>query len=122
MSPFTRAFPVGGGPARAVTANQTKRGTAMSEPTPAKSEVVQVPLRAAPNAPEIYVDGYQGATYKDGVIKLNFYSTILDPASNATYNEVVMRLALTVNAVAQIHAALGQLVGDLERKGVVRRG
>jgi len=94
----------------------------MSEPMLTKTDNASPPLRMAPHAPEIYVDGYQGATYKDGVVKLNFFSTALDPTSNATYNEVVMRLALTVNTVGQLHQALGQLVGDLERKGIVRRG
>ncbi len=86
-----------------------------------KPDASAPPLRMASNAPEIYVDGYQGATYKDGVVKLNFYSTALDPVTNATHNEVVMRMALSVSTAIQIHQALGQLVGDLERKGILRR-
>lgn len=78
-------------------------------------------LRVGAPAPEIYVDGYQGATFKDGVVKLNFYSLALDPATSATYRELVMRMALSVNTVAQVHQALGQLLADLESKGLARR-
>jgi len=83
---------------------------------------VALPFHTGARIPEIYVDGYQGVTYKDGVVKLNFFSLSLDSASNASYREVVMRTAMSVGTLMQVHNALGQLIGDLERKGVVRRG
>ncbi len=78
-------------------------------------------LRMGARAPEIYVDGYQGAADKDGVVKLNYFSLALDPATNATHREVVLRMALSVNTVTQVHQALGQLLADLESKGLARR-
>jgi len=82
----------------------------------------QRPIRLAPGAPEIYVDGYQGASYKDGVIKLNFYSLALDPATNQTIREVVMRMTLSIGTVMQVHAAFGNLLKDLEKASVIRVG
>lgn len=92
----------------------------MSDDT-TRSDAAAQPLRMGAHVPEIYVDGYQGATYKDGIVKLNFFSLALDPATNASHREVVMRMALSVGTVMQVHQALGSLIGDLESKGVLRR-
>ena len=91
-----------------------------STPMPPEITTAQ-PLQAASHVPEIYVDGYQGAAYKDGVVKLNFFSLALDPANNTSHREVVMRMALSVSTVLQVHQALGSLITDLEDKGVLRR-
>ena len=94
----------------------------MSDDTARTENTAALPLLQGGRVPEIYVDGYQGVTYKDGIVKLNFFSLALDPATNASYREAVMRMALSVGTVMQIHGALGQLIADLERKGVMRRG
>lgn len=79
----------------------------------------QQPVRVGPQVPEIYVDGYQGVSFKDGVVKLNFYSLLLDPASNASYRDVVARLTLSTATLVNVHAALGNLIRDLQRAGVL---
>lgn len=94
----------------------------MSDDTTRGDTTPAQPLRMGAHVPEIYVDGYQGATYKDGIVKLNFFSLALDPATNASHREVVMRMALSVGTVMQVHQALGSLINDLEAKGVLRRG
>lgn len=77
-------------------------------------------MRITGPVPEIYIDGYQGASYKDGVIKLNAYSLTLDPVDNQTYRDVVCRLTLSVSNVISVHAALGNLVRDLEKAGILK--
>lgn len=93
----------------------------MSDDTARTDPLAAQPLRMGAHVPEIYVDGYQGATYKDGIVKLNFFSLALDPATNASHREVVMRMALSVGTILQVHQALGSLIADLEGKGVLRR-
>lgn len=93
----------------------------MADESTRSETAVAPPLERAAHVPEIYVDGYQGVTYKDGIVKLNYYSLALDPKSNTSYREVVLRLALSVGTVVQVHNALGQLLSDLETKGLVRR-
>jgi len=77
-------------------------------------------IRVGPNVPEIYMDGYQGVQFKDGVLKLNLFSTQLDPASNATYNDVVARLTMSVPTLASVYNALGGLLKELEDANVIK--
>lgn len=76
-------------------------------------------VRIGPNVPEIYVDGYQGVSFKDGVVKLNFYSLQLDPATNASYKDVVVRMTLSTGTLTGVYAALGNLMKDLQKAGVL---
>jgi hypothetical protein len=78
----------------------------------------QQPIRVGAAVPEIYVDGYQGVSFKDGVVKLNFYSLQLDPSSNVTYKDVAARLTLSTGTLVSVHAALGNLLKDLRQAGV----
>ncbi len=79
----------------------------------------QPPVRIGPSVPEIYVDGYQGVSFKDGVVKLNLYSLQLDPASNATYKDIVCRATMSTNTLLNIHAALGGLIKDLQAANAI---
>jgi len=82
----------------------------------------QQPIHVGPAVPEIYVDGYQGVCFKDGVVKLNFYSLQLDPATNATYKDMVARLTLSTGTLVGVYAALGNLIKDLQGAGVLSSG
>lgn len=89
-------------------------------PDPGRDPGRTLTVRVGPNVPEIFVDGYQGVQFKDGVLKLNLYSTQLDPASNASYNDIVGRLTMSVPTLIGIHNALGSLIKDLHKAGAIR--
>jgi len=76
-------------------------------------------IRVGSTVPEIYIDGYQGAQIKDGVLKLNLFSQHLDPATNATCNEVVARLALSIPTLISLYASFGGLLKELGDAGVI---
>jgi hypothetical protein len=70
-------------------------------------------------APELYIDGYQGAIVQNGVVKLNCYSSTLDPATGEPVNICVARLAMSLPGLLGVHAALGQLIEMMQADGVI---
>jgi hypothetical protein len=73
------------------------------------------------SSPEIYADGYQGVSIANGVAKLNFYTNAFDPSTGKISKVAAVRLACSVTVLVGIHEALGRLVRDLEKQGVVQR-
>lgn len=73
------------------------------------------------SAPEVYVDGYKGVIITNGVAKLNFFSTVFDPATNRTLPVATLRLVTPVDALSGIRDALNKLFADLEREKIVQR-
>src|SRR5262245_42897307 len=85
------------------------------------AEKTEPPIEDLDDAPEIYVDGYHGATFKNGVIKLNFFSDLFDPVQDETRRLAVLRLTTSIVTIAQLHKALGDLIESLADKGIVIR-
>ncbi len=79
------------------------------------------PLVGNPDAPEIYVDGYRGAAMRGGVVKFNFFSSILSADLSEGEDVLTCRLAMQVATVASIHEAFGKLLDDMEKDGLIRR-
>jgi len=48
------------------------------------AEKTEPPIQDLEDAPEFYVDGYHGARFKGGVVKLNFFSDVFDPVLEET--------------------------------------
>ncbi len=79
------------------------------------------PLLDNPDAPEIYVDGYRGAALRGGVIKFNFFTSILSADLSEGEDVLACRLAMQVSTVASVHEAFGKLLDDMEKDGLIRR-
>ena len=63
--------------------------------TEPKAEVIKDiaagPLIGAQEAPDVYIEGYQGATVYNGVMKVNAYVVIFDPEFEETLQNASLR-------------------------------
>lgn len=75
-------------------------------------------LERLSEAPEIFIDGYQGALIGNGVIKLNCFSTYTD-AEGAPHYVCTQRLAMSLATLVQVRDAFNDLIAQLERDGHV---
>ena len=50
-----------------------------------------MPLIGAQEAPDVYIEGYQGATVYNGVMKVNAYVVIFDPQSRRNTCDASLR-------------------------------
>jgi hypothetical protein len=93
--------------------------------TEPKAEVIKdiaaAPLVGVREAPDVYLDGYQGAVIHNGVMKVNAYVLAFDPESKRHFKRVVARLKMPLQTVAQVHDALGRFLNDLESQGLIKR-
>jgi hypothetical protein len=85
------------------------------------AEKTEPPIQDLEDAPELYVDGYHGATFKGGVVKLNFFSDVFDPVREETRRLAGFRMTASVVTIAQMHKALGDLIETLANQGIVIR-
>ena len=79
----------------------------------------QLPLLGVNAAQEIFVDGYQGVHVKDGVSKIHFFTVSIDPTTGNATRRVAFTLVSSVVTLARIQAALGTLLEDLKRDGLL---
>lgn len=79
------------------------------------------PLVGATEAPDVYIEGYQGTMVYNGVVKVNAYVLAMNPASEQTSRKVVARLTMPLASMISIHDAFGKLIEDLEKDGVITR-
>ncbi len=93
--------------------------------TEPKAEVIKDiaagPLIGAQEAPDVYIEGYQGATVYNGVMKVNAYVVIFDPESKKHFRRVVARLTMPLQTLVQVHDAFGRFLNDLENQGLIKR-
>ena len=86
-----------------------------------KGAELSTPLVNNPDAPEIFVDGYSGVSIRAGVIKFNFFTSRLKPDLSKGEDVLACRLAMATPTVASVHQALGRLLDDMEKDGIIRR-
>jgi hypothetical protein len=80
------------------------------------------PLEELEPAPEIYVDGFQGAVISNGVAKFSFFSLYHDPLSGQNKRRVVLHLACPVATVDGVQKAFAEIMTNLQQTGVILRG
>lgn len=79
------------------------------------------PLVDNPDAPEIFVDGYRGVSMRGGIVKFNFFTSRLSADLSKGEDVLACRLAMTIPTVASVYEALGRLLDDMEKDGLIRR-
>jgi hypothetical protein len=85
------------------------------------AEKTEPAIQDVEDAPEVYVDGYHGVTFRGGVVKLNFFSEAFDPVKEETRRLAVLRMTASVLTIVQMHKALGDLIETLAKQGIVIR-
>ena len=85
---------------------------------PAESEtseaVSHTSLAESQAVPEFFVEGYGGATLREGVVKLAFLSVGHDPASHRSWQETRVRLAIPLADLRDLVRELTDLLDDLK--------
>lgn len=80
------------------------------------------PLTDDPGAAAIYSDNFVGLMFNQGNVGLQFAATRPDhtqvPPANT--RRVVLNLAMPASTVADLHVALGQVLKDLENRGLIK--
>jgi hypothetical protein len=69
-------------------------------------------------APEVYIDGYQGAMLANGVVKMNCFTVGIDPTTSRPFQKVAVRLTIPLQSFVDIHAAMGELIKNIRENGV----
>jgi hypothetical protein len=85
-------------------------------------QVAAPPLVDDANAAEIYSDNFVGLVFNQGNIGLTFATTRADHTKAPPTNtrKVALRLVMPTSAVADLHMALGQVLKDLENRGIIK--
>jgi hypothetical protein len=72
---------------------------------------------------EVYADNFVGLNFNHGNVNLVFAATRGDhakiPPSN--HRQVVERLVLPASVAVELHAFLGQIIADMEAKGIIKK-
>lgn len=81
----------------------------------------QAPLEGVVDAPEIYIDGYQGALRQGSTVKFNLYTVLLDTASDGVRLRCPAVLSMSLPTLISMHAAIGELLEQFEKEGILTR-
>ena len=73
------------------------------------------------SAPEIYVDGFQGAMVRNNILKINFFAEVFDPEKEEIIRKCVFVLAASSDTVVQIHEVLGTIIADVEKSVAIMK-
>ena len=89
---------------------------------PADSSLADAPpLEGIIDAPEIYIDGYQGALRTGVSVKFNLYSLVLDTTPGSPRRRCPAILTMGLPTLVAVHAALGDFIKQLEAEGAITR-
>ena len=94
-------------------------GGAAMEPIRRQAEQPPMPRVTEPApAPEILIDGYSSVSLSFGVAKFACYS-MMRGEGDTVEQRTVVRLAMSIGAVALIHEAFGRLLDELRSQGQI---
>jgi hypothetical protein len=82
-------------------------------------EMAALPLEGVKDAPVVYVDGYQGVTVSNGVVKFNFYQDLLDTTPNKNVRRCNLILSTPLPVIVSIRNALNDLITNLAERGLM---
>jgi hypothetical protein len=82
------------------------------------------PLVDDPSVSEVFTDNLAGLTINQGNVNLTFATVRADHTKTPPTNhrKITSRLVMPVIAAAALHEILGQVLKDLESKGLIQRG
>lgn len=92
---------------------------ALQQPTPATPGH----LVDDPGVREAYADSVAGVVFNQGNLTLTFAATRANHGVSPPTNErrVVERIVVPIMTAAQLHEHLGQVLKDLESKGIIKK-
>ena len=72
------------------------------------------------DAPDLFVDGYQGVLLSNGAIRLNLYSARMNAETNKNERVIVARLILPVPVFVFFYNAFTHLAQDMHKLGILQ--
>lgn len=78
------------------------------------------PVRDGGDAPLILCDGYAGVCINAGVARFAFFVVNYDPVGKKNGKRHVLDLALPIGALMATHQAFGELIDDMQKKGLIQ--
>jgi hypothetical protein len=92
--------------------------------TAGESAPSSMPPMATPKAdiPDLFIDGYKNVTLHDLVIRMNlvaYYPSAQEPVAMEAH--LVGRLAMSLQAFLGIYEGFGNLIKELESRGLISR-
>lgn len=85
----------------------------MDAPEPESSDNQILGLHSAP---EIFAEGYRGAMFRAGVVKINFFANRFDPATERIEKHAVLTLAVPTADFPDIVRGFAALAQELQIK------
>jgi len=73
-------------------------------------------------APELFVEGYRGALYRAGVVKLNFFATRTQGPDLGIAKQAVSTLSIPLIDLKEVVPALSRLIEHIEAQEVAALG
>jgi hypothetical protein len=82
------------------------------------------PVVDDPSVAEVYTDNLAGMTINQGNVNLTFATVRADHSQTPATNnrKITSRLVMPIAVAANLHELLGQVIKDLEAKGMIQRG
>ncbi len=85
------------------------------------SDITPQEIHDPGTVPHILIDGFQGLTLHEFVMRLNLITQNIDVATGALRPTVVARLSIPLPTFLRIQEAFEAAVRELEAKGIVTR-
>jgi hypothetical protein len=76
------------------------------------------PLVDRGQAFELFIDGYQGASLSNGMVKFNLFSNRLNATTGQAERVVVCHLTMPISTFVAVHRAFGALLHSMQQQGV----
>lgn len=80
---------------------------------------VEAQVVVSEHTPEIYVDGFTGVIVKEGVIKFNFFSDILNASNNTVERRIVSHMTMPLTVLKSVTEAMDKILVDLIKDGKI---
>jgi hypothetical protein len=90
--------------------------------TPSKNFPQEQDLDFSTSASDVetmFVDGVKNVVVHGGIARLSFYQVRLDSMTNALTGVHVIGLALSSDALKAFYSQLGEMINEMEQKGVL---
>ncbi len=76
-------------------------------------------VEGASEAPDRFVDGYQGVCLINGVARMTFFVDGMDPNTTARYRRAAFKLLMPLDSLVGMHEAIGEVIGKMQRDGLL---
>jgi hypothetical protein len=78
-----------------------------------------LPLEGVRDAPVVYIDGYQGVSVGNGIVKMNLFQDVFDTATNKNIRKCVTVLAIPLAVFEGMRGSMNDLARQFSESGLL---